>query len=211
MSKSDSSTRLQSTKHTRLALLRGALQLVSEDSFGALSLRRVTRQAGITPTAFYRHFDDMEELGLVLVEEAFGAWGAMLADARRRGWSHEDPVAGLLRVVVHHVRRHPAHFRFVVRERFGGVRPLRRAIHRELRLWSGELAIDLAGAPGLETWTADDRRTLAVVISEAVVTMVADLVEDGGGDEDAALERTGRQLGLVGWGGAGLRAGPPPS
>src|ERR1700689_3119745 len=76
------SSRLASKELTRQALIRAALKLLSQNSFDSLSLREVTREAGITPTAFYRHFDDMEELGLVLVEESFQSLGEMLKDAR---------------------------------------------------------------------------------------------------------------------------------
>jgi AcrR family transcriptional regulator len=38
-------------------------------SFVSISLREVTREAGVVPTAFYRHFKDMDELGLALVDE----------------------------------------------------------------------------------------------------------------------------------------------
>ena len=44
---------------TRQALLRAALKLLSRNSFDSISLREVTKEAGISPTAFYRHFDDM--------------------------------------------------------------------------------------------------------------------------------------------------------
>ncbi len=30
----------------------------------ALALREISRQIGLVPTAFYRHFQDMDELGL---------------------------------------------------------------------------------------------------------------------------------------------------
>ena len=35
--------------------------------FGSLSLRVVARCAGIVPTGFYRHFEDMDALGLALM------------------------------------------------------------------------------------------------------------------------------------------------
>ena len=76
------SSRESSKELTRAALLRAALKLLSRSSFDSISLREVTREAGITPTAFYRHFDDMEELGLVLVEESFGTLSDMLRGAR---------------------------------------------------------------------------------------------------------------------------------
>ena len=38
-------------------------------SFSSISLRQVTREVGVVPTAFYRHFDDMESLGRALAIE----------------------------------------------------------------------------------------------------------------------------------------------
>lgn len=50
---------------TRRAIVTAALTLLEERSFATLSLREVTREAGIAPAAFYRHFESMEALGLV--------------------------------------------------------------------------------------------------------------------------------------------------
>ena len=100
MASRDSSTRLQSKELTRQGLVRAALKLLAQHSFDSLSLRQVTRQAGITPTAFYRHFDDMEELGLVLVEESFQSLGAMLQDARSQASFDGATIDRSLAVVV---------------------------------------------------------------------------------------------------------------
>ena len=55
---------------TRRALIDAAFnQLSAEKSFSNLSLREVAREAGIAPTSFYRHFNDMDELGLEMVDE----------------------------------------------------------------------------------------------------------------------------------------------
>ena len=37
--------------------------------FRHVSLREIAKLAGIAPTSFYRHFHDMEGLGLALIEE----------------------------------------------------------------------------------------------------------------------------------------------
>ncbi len=42
----------------------------AERSFASLSLREVAREAGIAPTSFYRHFRDVDELGLTMVDES---------------------------------------------------------------------------------------------------------------------------------------------
>ena len=44
-------------------------ELAAGRSFDTLSLREVAKLAGIAPTSFYRHFPDMEGLGLALIEE----------------------------------------------------------------------------------------------------------------------------------------------
>lgn len=59
----------EQTQKTRQTLIKAALELSAENGFASLSLRSVAREAGIAPTSFYRHFRDMDELGLELVDE----------------------------------------------------------------------------------------------------------------------------------------------
>ncbi|MFH2099665.1 MAG: TetR family transcriptional regulator, partial [Pseudomonadota bacterium] len=47
-------------------LIDGALSLAAAQGYGSLSLRSVAREAGIAPTSFYRHFRDMDEMGLAM-------------------------------------------------------------------------------------------------------------------------------------------------
>ena len=57
--------RAQQKEKTRRSLVEAAFsQLSAERSFASLSLREVAREAGIAPTSFYRHFRDVDELGL---------------------------------------------------------------------------------------------------------------------------------------------------
>ena len=196
---------------TRQALLRSALRLLSRNSFDSISLREVTREAGITPTAFYRHFDDMEELGLVLVEESFGSLRGMLREARANPDIFNDVIRRSVEVLVAHVRSHEAHMRFIARERHGGVRRIRRAIAREVDLVTTELALDLAAFPVVGKWGIDDRRLLADLIVELMVGVAADMVDADPGDHAAVAVRSERQLRLIMVGVANWRAGYPES
>src|SRR3954462_12723780 len=76
------SARQEQKLRTRQALLDGALVLLEEQSFSSLSLRQGARAAGVVPTAFYRHFDGMDELGLTLIDESFRSLRGMLREAR---------------------------------------------------------------------------------------------------------------------------------
>jgi AcrR family transcriptional regulator len=182
---------------TRQALLRAALRLLDRNSFDSISLREVTREAGISPTAFYRHFDDMEELGLVLVEESFGSLRGMLREARSDPALTHDAIRRSVQTVVQHIDAHESHMRFIARERHGGVRRIRRAIERELELFANELAIDLAAFPVVQRWATDDRRLLAELIVEVMVATAADLVDSEAGARLERIRRAERQLRLI--------------
>ena len=57
--------RKKKKEETRQRLLAVAAQtLASGRSFDTLSLREVAKLAGIPPTSFYRHFHDLDDLGL---------------------------------------------------------------------------------------------------------------------------------------------------
>ena len=146
-------TRQERKQRTRQALLDAALELLEEQSFSSLSLRQVTRAAGIVPTAFYRHFEDMEELGLVLIDESFRTLRAMIRAARADPRTYEHMIHNSVQILVGYVHEHDTHFRFIARERFGGVASLRHAIRTKyaclpatsLRTWRA-FPISSAGA-----------------------------------------------------------------
>jgi AcrR family transcriptional regulator len=197
-------TRRASKELTRQALVRAALKLLTHRSLDSLSLRQVTGEAGITPTAFYRHYDDMEELGLILVEESFASFGGILNGARSPTPVEADAIETSLTVVVRHLHDHTSHLRFIARERYGGMRRVRHAISRELQLFADELAVDLVAQPGVDGWSTEDHRLLAGIITDTILHMVADLLEAGPDEEPDIVDRTARQLriithGLVAW------------
>lgn len=67
---------------TSVALMDAAIDLSAREGYASLSLRSVARNAGIAPTSFYRHFRDMDELGLALAERAGDALMACMEKAR---------------------------------------------------------------------------------------------------------------------------------
>ena len=192
-----SRSRDESKELTRQALLRAALKLLSRNSYDSISLREVTKEAGISPTAFYRHFDDMEELGLALVDESFEHLHAMVRDARSDPNMITNAINASVDTVVAATERNKLHFRFIARERYGGVKRIRRAIRRELQLFADELAIDLAQFPFVRDWPVDDRRMLASAIAEMMIHMAAELLEADASEAGAIIQRTRDQMVLI--------------
>lgn len=95
----------------RRALIDASLALISEEGFGALTLREVARRAGVTHAAPYRHFEDKEALLAAVAEEGFRA---MATQMRERMDKESAPLERLGACGVAYVLfavQHPAHFR----------------------------------------------------------------------------------------------------
>jgi AcrR family transcriptional regulator len=116
-------------ERTRLALLRAALRLGYAHGFSSLGLREVSRAAAIAPTSFYRHFSDMQELGLALVEDLVGPLLAGVGvSAERAAAASEDMVLAVIRAVFEGATNDPELTRFTVAELVGSSPELRRAL-----------------------------------------------------------------------------------
>ncbi len=202
-------TRQERKARTRRAILAAALDIADEQSLAALSLRQVTREVGIVPTAFYRHFASVEQLGLALVDESFASLREMIRDVRRGNPELHGVIRGSVGVLVEHVHDQRAHFRFIGRERFGGVPAVRAAIRHELELFERELATDLARLSDLDAWTSEDLRVLANLIVNAMVSTAEGIISAPPEQPDAerAIIRTAeKQLRMIVVGAANWRS-----
>jgi AcrR family transcriptional regulator len=170
-------TRQERKERTRQAILDAALELVEDEGLAALSLRKLTKAVGIVPTAFYRHFASVDELGLALVDRSFASLRQMIRETRRGNPQLSGVIRSSVAILVQHVHSDRAYFRFIARERFGGVPVVRRAIRHELELFERELATDLARLPNLDAWSAEDLRVMANLIVNAMVSTAEDILD----------------------------------
>lgn len=171
-------TRLERKERTRRALLDAALELCEESSFVGVSLRQVTGRAGIVPTAFYRHFESLDALGLALVEESFVSLRSMLRAVRRTpATSFREIVDRSVDTVLEHVLAQQRHFAFIARERSAGPVAVRDAVREQVALVTTELAHDLLQLPGTEHWTPQDMLRLSDLIVTAMVRFAEVVVE----------------------------------
>jgi TetR/AcrR family transcriptional regulator, fatty acid biosynthesis regulator len=115
----------------REELLRAALRLGAVHGFSSLGLREVAREADIAPTSFYRHFEDMEALGLSLIRDKIEPLLAEWVEALDR--TDDEPVE-LVDAMFQSVDRDPELARFMVAERVGSSAVLRGALRDVLRV-----------------------------------------------------------------------------
>jgi AcrR family transcriptional regulator len=111
-------------------------------SFTSLGLREIAREAGVVPNAFYRHFRNTDELGLMLVEEVGITLRRLLREARKMDEAPRDMLQRSVSVYLDYVKLNRLQFLFISSERSGGSRILRLAIRHEVTHFTSEMAQD---------------------------------------------------------------------
>ncbi|MBA4793458.1 TetR/AcrR family transcriptional regulator [Phenylobacterium sp.] len=95
----------------RRALVEAACRLLETEGPGALSLRAVAREAGVSPAAPYHHFKDKSELLDAVAHEGWEKLDAAFEAVRRSGIAPGHLVRELGVAYVCFAREHPALYR----------------------------------------------------------------------------------------------------
>ena len=144
-------TRQEQKLKTRQNIIHAAFLLLDENrSLSAISLREVAREAGIAPTSFYRHFKDMDELGLTLVDEAGLALRQLMRQARRRIASGGGVIHTSVETFMEFISANKNVFRLLLREHTGTSAAYRMAVFREIQHFIEELTDYIIEQQGVE-------------------------------------------------------------
>lgn len=174
----DMEKRAEQKMATRRKLIEVALKLSAQKGFSALSLREVATAADLTPAAFYRHFRDMEELGLSLLDEVGLSLRRLLRNARKNS---EGTKTGLtefsIQTFMNYVNEHSHLFRLLLGERQGASSSFRKAIHAEIDLFVGELTEDLERISKFNKQTFRHPSLAAEAIVAVVFTVGAEALD----------------------------------
>lgn len=145
------------------ALIDAALRLAaSRRSLSSLGLRELAREAGLNPNTFYRHFSDVDDLGLAIIRDIATQLRQPLRDLRREAAERALSVAsaasvpfGLdlergqrvtretVRLFFDFVERNPQAFIIGVRELHGPSPVLREALARVMDEFGEDMAEDI--------------------------------------------------------------------
>ncbi|AWB67123.1 HTH-type transcriptional repressor FabR [Saccharobesus litoralis] len=136
-----SGIRAQQKAKTRQAIIQAAFsQLTAERSFSNLSLREVAREAGIAPTSFYRHFEDLNDLGLTLVDEAGLLLRQLMRQARKRIEDGGSVIQTSIDTFMEFLDTNENEFRILLQEKSGTTSSFRTAVAREIQHFIAELS-----------------------------------------------------------------------
>ncbi|SDI03127.1 transcriptional regulator, TetR family [Pseudomonas flavescens] len=163
---------------TRQALMDAARQLLDGGrAFSSLSLREVTRVAGIVPTGFYRHFKDMDALGLALVAEVGETFRITLRQVRRNEFELGGIIDASVQIFLDAVEQNRGQFLFLAREQFGGSLPVRQALATFREDIAADLVSDLSLMPKLQHLDDPARGMLADLVVKTVFATLPELID----------------------------------
>ena len=129
---------------SRDELIDAALALIGPHrSISTISLREVAREAGIAPNSFYRHFRDVDELSIALIEQAGTALRQIIGKARYRASADHSVVRTSLEAFLEQLDADEGYLHLLLREGKVGSAAFKQAIERQLVFFEEELREDL--------------------------------------------------------------------
>lgn len=171
-------TRDERKLRTRSSLLDAALALMSEGrSFTSLGLREITREAGVVPTSFYRHFRDMDELGLALVDDCSATLRQLLREARKDVAPVSDIIRRSVDIYREFLQTHRMEFMFVAGERSGGSPVIRSAIRNQVNLFVLEMSQDLRRLNFLPNLSSSSLQMLCGLVVNTMLNAASDILD----------------------------------
>lgn len=129
---------------TRADLINAALGLLGPHrSVSTLSLREIARAAQIAPNSFYRHFRDVDELAVTLIEQTGSSLRSIIGQARHRVTPRRSVVRSSVETFFEQLRADDRLLHLLLREGSAGSDAFKDAVERQLRFFEDELCLDL--------------------------------------------------------------------
>ncbi len=114
-------------------------ELASGRSFDTLSLREVAKLAGIAPTSFYRHFHDMEGLGLALIDDQAESLLDLMHRVREQASGGTSVIRASVETLFDHIESNQGISRMILQESLSPGSPFGEAAEHLIATLSGDL------------------------------------------------------------------------
>ena len=159
---------------SREDLIAAALKLVGPHrSVSSLSLREVAREAGIAPNSFYRHFRDMDELAIALIDQAGRSLRHLIGEARHRATAERSVVRSSVEAFMEQLSADEKLLHILLREGNVGSDAFKQAVERELQFFEDELCVDLVRLAQAHGTGIHEPALVAKAITRLIFTMGA--------------------------------------
>ena len=129
---------------SREDVLAAAFALIGPNrSVSSLSLREIARSADIAPNSFYRHFKNVEDLTIAMIELAGQSLNKILSDARKRITPEKSAIVTSIEAFMDVLNSDERLLHLLLREGSVGSVAYRNAVEEFLTNFEDELRLDL--------------------------------------------------------------------
>lgn len=176
---------------TKEELFQAALNLIGpQKSIASLSLREVAREAGIAPNSFYRHFKDIDELAIKLIDRAGVVLRQILHEARLKASKQNSIIRSSVEVFIEQLNADTGNLSLLLREGYTGSISYKLAVERQLNFFQQELKEDLILLEKLNNSKLANPEIVAKAITQLVFNMGAKVIDMPIDERKAVAEET---------------------
>ncbi|OAL81602.1 TetR family transcriptional regulator [Acinetobacter sp. SFB] len=163
---------------TKEELFQAALNLIGpQKSISSLSLREVAREAGIAPNSFYRHFKDIDELAIELIDRSGNVLRQILHQARLKASKQSSIIRSSVEVFIEQLDADEGNLSLLLREAYTGSASYKLAVERQLNYFQQELKDDLIRLERLNHSKLFHPDIVAKAITQLVFNMGAIVID----------------------------------
>ena len=180
-------------------LIVAALKLIGPHrSLSTVSLREVTREAGISPNSYYRQFRDMDELAIALIDLAGRSLRTIIGQARERATSTDRSVIRVsVETFMEQLRADDKLLHVLLREGAVGSDAFKQAVDRELTYFEDELRVDLIRLAAAEGARLHEPALVSKAITRLVFAMGAVAMDRPPERDPALIEEISLMLRMI--------------
>lgn len=176
---------------TKEELFQAALNLIGpQKSIASLSLREVAREAGIAPNSFYRHFKDIDELAIELIDRSAIVLRQILHEARLKASRHSSIVRSSVEVFIKQLDADEGNLSLLLREGYTGSASYKEAVEKQLNYFQQELQEDLVRLERLNSRKMLHPELVAKAITQLVFNMGAKVIDLPNEERKEVAEQT---------------------
>ena len=176
---------------TKQELFQAALNLIGpQKSIASLSLREVAREAGIAPNSFYRHFKDIDELAIELIDRAGIVLRQILNESRLKASKQNSIIRSSVEVFIAQLDADEGNLSLLLREGYTGSKSYKQAVERQLNYFQQELQEDLIRLERLNNKKLFHPEIAARAITQLVFNMGANVIDMAPEDRKEIAEQT---------------------
>lgn len=163
---------------TKEELFQATLHLIGpQKSIASLSLREIAREAGIAPNSFYRHFKDIDELAIELINRAGLVLRQIIREARLRATKQEGIIRTSVDIFLQQLDTDEGYLSLLLREGYTGSVSYKQAVEQQLNSFQQELQEDLIRLEQLNKSTMAHPEIVAIGITQLVFNMGAKVID----------------------------------